>query len=225
MKQSLLLKVADLSLNLSGRPIFGEVNFELKKGDRLLLQGKNGAGKTSLLKCLAGTQVGYSGLIEVATGDINILNPMQRASLLAYVPQCLDFKFPITVARFLEISVAEASGAKSTDWYSKLISLCPITHLLQKLLPDLSLGEKRKVAFISALAANPKIILLDETSSALDSQSLQSLQQALAAYTDANSCAVIEVSHESRTICKEFNKTIELSGHQVFESINRQHAL
>jgi ABC-type Mn2+/Zn2+ transport system ATPase subunit len=220
-----LLAVTDLSLELSGKALLNKVSFQLELGDRLLLKGKNGTGKTSLLKSLAGVLSSYDGVVELNNQNIKALEPKQHASFLAYVPQALDFKFPITVSRFFELSLSQLSNFEDSDWHSRLFSLCLISPLLSKLLPNLSQGEKRRVAFVAALLGSPKVILLDETSSALDDHNLTNLQEALTAYCTATPCAIIEVSHESRTICQNFNKTLNLSDQQVFEAYSCDQAL
>ena len=224
MSTSAILRVNDLSLSFNSKCILEHINFELYPGERLLLRGQNGAGKTSLFRCLTGIQNSYSGNIELEGKDIRGLNPTQRARLLAYVPQALDFRFPISVERFLELTCKEPSGLACANWPTTLYDLCPVKHLLKKYLPDLSVGEKRRVTFVSALLGEPKILLLDETSSALDSQSLESFRLALEEYCKINRCSIIEVSHETRTICKDFTRIFEITPNPNFDISNRAYS-
>lgn len=167
-----MLEVKNLSLKLNKKQILSQVNFSLEKGEILCILGKNGSGKSSLLKCILGLWEHYSGEVVLDGINITTLNRKSRARKFAYLPQSSDITFPFSL---LEV-VMMGRFSKASLTYSKLdyeIALEALDTINLVALKDakfynLSGGQKQLGLFARALAQKSDIMILDEPISALD---------------------------------------------------------
>ncbi len=152
------LELDNLNVGLvDGRQLVQALNLKLKLGDSLLIQGQSGCGKSTLIKTIAGLWPYAQGQIEVPEG--------QRLFLAQkpYLPQG-------TLAQAAVYPQVQAD-IKQVAHYFKLLGL---EHLIPMLEKDdqwyhiLSLGEQQRVAFVRALIIKPKLLILDEATSAMD---------------------------------------------------------
>lgn len=157
------LKVQNLSLNRpDGSFLLQSVSFSLQSGERLLIQGQSGCGKTSLLRALADLWTfGSSGQIAAPKWSDTLFVPQR-----AYLPQ-----------GSLREAICYPNAPQDVAALSPFLHDCQLAYLIPKLdeVQDwqniLSGGELQKVAFVRVLLARPQLILLDEATSALDEQS------------------------------------------------------
>lgn len=191
-----MLEVKNLALNLNKKPILKQINFALKKGEILCILGKNGSGKSSLLKCILGLWE-YGGEVFLDGKNIADLDFKQRARKLAYVPQSCNIAFPFSL--FEVVLMGRFSSALGFN-YSKSDEKCAlnaletlgIAHFSDKKFYSLSGGQKQLGLMARALVQNSEILVLDEPLSALD----------------LGACAKI------LRLIKSLNKTIILTSHR-----------
>jgi ABC-type Fe3+/spermidine/putrescine transport system ATPase subunit len=156
-----LISVSDLSVK-RGNFTLQDINFSVRGGSCLGLIGPNGSGKTTILECVAGIIRPKRGRILIDDVDVTNLPPEKRG--VGYVPQ--DFVlFPHLSA---EQNIAFALKDAKSDKVKDIMGWLEIGHLAGRDVKSLSGGEKQKVALARALAANPKVLLLDEPLSSLD---------------------------------------------------------
>lgn len=140
------------------------VSLELEKGRCMALLGRNGVGKTTLLKCLMGVLPVSAGSVRFDGRDITKMAPHQRARAgIAYVPQGREIFARLTVEENLLMGLATHRGRKAHTIKGEVYELFPVLkEMLHRRGGDLSGGQQQQLAIARALLAEPKLIILDE---------------------------------------------------------------
>lgn len=140
------------------------VSLDLQKGQCLALLGRNGVGKTTLLKCLMGVLPVTAGNVRLDNRDITKLKPHERAALgIAYVPQGREIFARLTVEENLMMGMAVKPGRQASKIRGEVFELFPVLkEMLHRRGGDLSGGQQQQLAIARALLADPKLIILDE---------------------------------------------------------------
>jgi branched-chain amino acid transport system ATP-binding protein len=194
-----LLKTYELTVRYGGLAANADVSIEVPKGKLVGLIGPNGAGKTTFIDAITGFTAISSGRVELDGKDLNGLTPDQRAHLgLVRTFQSLELFEDLTVRENLLVA------AEKPTWWSFLKDLvmppktsadheARVQHALDALglgniadrLPmDLSHGQRKLVGVARALAAKPKLLLLDEPAAGLDTAESQLLGQHMRSFLD-----------------------------------------
>jgi len=157
---SALLSVHNLSLAAAGRELVRGLDWQVRPGERWCVIGRNAAGKSTLLRALAG--VGEVGVVQ--RGELQWQGQPQRdwsaldaASLRAFMPQQVVDRFPITVQRLLELSVVRPRH----DARAVLAAL-DLASLADRPVLELSGGERQRVALAQCVLQGAPLMLLDE---------------------------------------------------------------
>ena len=193
-----------------------EVNQSIEKGQLITLYGNSGAGKTSLLRILAGLMVPESGEIRVdgqvwfnAEKGIH-LKPGKRSTAMVFQDYAL---FPnMTVRKNLLYALKDKQDVQLVD---QLMEVVELQHLQDRKPGTLSGGQQQRVALARALASKPKVLLLDEPLSALDRQMRQKLQDYLLQVHRQYGLTTILVSHEIGEIFKLSDRVLCLASGKV----------
>lgn len=140
------------------------ISFDVKQGECMALLGRNGVGKTTLLKCLMGVLPVKAGDIEFCGHDITALAPHQRAAAgMAYVPQGRDIFARLTVEENIRMGMACKSGKQAAAIPESVYTLFPVLKtMLRRRGGDLSGGQQQQLAIARALVSDPKLIIFDE---------------------------------------------------------------
>jgi ATP-binding cassette subfamily F protein uup len=192
MPPSPLLALRDASITFGGRPTFADISVALGKGDRACLVGRNGGGKSTLLKALA-------GLIELDAGS----RFQQPGTRVAYMPQEPVFDPDLTAAAFVAQGLPSAAG-ESAHLVEATLDAVGVPAARQ--LTDLSGGEGRRVSLARALVGEPDILLLDEPTNHLDLPAIEWLEVHLAAYGGG----LLMISHDRAFLRRLSRRTLWL---------------
>lgn len=222
-----LLSANELSLSYGSQKLLTAVTLAVAPGEKVGLVGRNGCGKTSLLKILSGEQAADSG--DLST---------RRGLRVGYLPQEFELDGTMTVRQNIEAGAADLvdwihryeNGIGTTDELSEILHLidmadgwnletrikadctaldCPP---LDALVSSLSGGEKRRVALCRALVAQPDLLLLDEPTNHLDAESIRWLESFLKFFSGA----VIFVTHDRYFLDVIATRIVELSEGRVY---------
>ncbi|WP_338571352.1 urea ABC transporter ATP-binding subunit UrtE [Erwinia billingiae] len=159
-----MLKVSELNQYYGGSHILRGLSFEVKTGEITCLLGRNGVGKTTLLKCLMGIIPAKSGTISWQDKILNGRKPHQRVQAgIAYVPQGREIFPRLTVDENLLMGLARFSGAEAKQVPEDIYRLFPVLkEMKQRRGGDLSGGQQQQLAIGRALACRPQLLILDE---------------------------------------------------------------
>ncbi|WP_293775779.1 urea ABC transporter ATP-binding subunit UrtE [uncultured Oxalicibacterium sp.] len=159
-----MLQVDELNQYYGAAHTLRGVSLNVQKGRCMALLGRNGVGKTTLLKCLMGVLPVAKGNVTFEGQDITRLKPHQRAALgIAYVPQGREIFARLTVEENLLMGMATKSGRAAASIRGEVYELFPVLkEMLHRRGGDLSGGQQQQLAIARALLADPKLIILDE---------------------------------------------------------------
>jgi urea transport system ATP-binding protein len=159
-----MLKVEQINQYYGSSHTLRGVSLTVKKGQCMALLGRNGVGKTTLLKCLMGILPVARGKVEWNGRDITRLKPHQRAAAgIAYVPQGRDIFARLTVEENLMMGMATLPARKAATVSGEVYELFPVLkEMLHRRGGDLSGGQQQQLAIGRALMADPKLLILDE---------------------------------------------------------------
>lgn len=176
-----MLKINHLTKHYKGSSKgVNDINIHVKKGDIYAFIGHNGAGKTTTLKSITGIHGFDEG--EIVIAGINLQeNPMECKRRFAYIPDNPDLYEYLTGIQYLNFiaDVFEVSAAKRKDRIRKYAEAFEITESLGDLISSYSHGMKQKLAIISALVHEPKLLILDEPFVGLDPKAAVVLKNAM----------------------------------------------
>lgn len=197
------------------------VNKEIQNGDFLTLFGKSGSGKTTLLRIIAGLETPKSGKITVdgevwfdSERKIN-LPPQKRNVGFVFQDYAL---FPnMTVRQNLEFALPNKKEIQRVD---EILEIMEIENLSNMKPIHLSGGQKQRVAVARTLMTNPKILLLDEPLSALDSAMRQKLQDELSSIHTKFGITSLLVSHDISEVFRLSNRVFKINLGQITDDGN-----
>jgi urea transport system ATP-binding protein len=157
-----MLRVDHIHQYYGGSHILREVSVEAREGEVTVLLGRNGVGKTTLLKSIMGLVPIRSGSVWLGEQDISRAKPYERAaSGIGYVPQGREIFARLSVEDNLRMGLATCSGG--TPIPETLYELFPVLHqMLHRRGGDLSGGQQQQLAIARALAFCPRVLVLDE---------------------------------------------------------------
>lgn len=225
-----LLLLQDAHLAFGDRPLLNQEQLSLEPGDRLGVIGRNGAGKSSMLKVLAGLQALDSGKL-VKQNDLNLVYVPQESVFAADTTIRSALQEAVTetqrlVERYYQVSTRIAEDADNTALMDEIQHLqhlidmrdgwridALIDEAIMQLgidghiaVSELSGGWKKRLAIAQALIQKPDVLLLDEPTNHLDVDGIEALEQTLAGFNGA----VILISHDRSFLDNTVNGLIEL---------------
>lgn len=175
-----------------------DVNFSIEKGELAIILGASGAGKSTILNILGGMDTNTSGDIIIDGKNIANYNKRQlttyRRNDIGFVFQFYNLIQNLTAKENVEL--ASEIVADSLDPVQTLIDV-GLKNRINNFPAELSGGEQQRVAIARAIAKNPKILLCDEPTGALDYQTGKSILQTIAKMSRENGATVVIVTHNS----------------------------
>ena len=158
-----LLSIKGLNHFYGGSHTLWDINLDVKAGSRTCLMGRNGPGKTTLLKCVMGLVPATSGAITFAGTNLRATRPEGRARLaIGYVPQGREIFPQLTVEENLDVGLSGRLDRRRTI-PAQVFELFPVLkQMLRRRGGDLSGGQQQQLAIGRALALQPKLLILDE---------------------------------------------------------------
>ncbi len=188
-----MLEVEDLHQYYGGSHILRGVGFTARAGEVTVVLGRNGVGKTTLLKSLMGLVPIRSGSVKLAGQPITGSTPFERARLgVGFVPQGREIFGRLTVEENLRMGLASKPG--STAIPAELYELFPVLkQMLGRRGGDLSGGQQQQLAIARALAAGPRLLILDEPTEGIQPSIIKDIGRVIRKLADRGSMAILLV--------------------------------
>lgn len=204
-----MLKVDGLAFRVGGHEVFKDVGFELPQGGQLFVIGRSGAGKSSLLRCIAGLSRPSAGTVGIA--DKTVIDSgkfwpwdLRRQNLVGFVFQQIGLFPHLSVRSNVTLPLRRVKGLSAKDadktastWLQRLA----ISELADRLPAQISGGQAQRVAIARAVALEPRVMLFDEPTSALDPETTDEFAEILQTL-EKSGITVLVVSHDIQFVLK-----------------------
>ena len=206
--------IRDVTVGYPGHRVFENLSLNIPGGVFTGIIGGNGSGKSTLLKTIA-------GLVGPSKGEVLVggESPQDARAFLGYMPQAsnVDWRFPITVRELVEMGRYQFSWKrrvgrliKSRDdaiAVDRALAMMDVQDLQHRQIQELSGGQRKRALIARALARQPRILLLDEPSAALDAVSDDQLFDVLCELTELGT-SVIMTTHDLSTVIEHYAEVI-----------------
>ncbi len=206
--------IRDVTVGYPGHRVFTDLTLNIPGGVFTGIIGGNGSGKSTLLKTIA-------GLIKPSNGEVRIggESPQEARAFLGYMPQVsnVDWRFPITVRELVEMGRYQFSWKRRLSRMirtrddsiavDRALAMMHVQDLHDRQIQELSGGQRKRALIARALARQPRILLLDEPSAALDAISDDQLFDVLCDLTDLGT-SVIMTTHDLSTVIEHYAQVI-----------------
>jgi len=211
-----------LAYSYPGGPLaVRDVSLSVPQASMSAIIGANGSGKSTLIRMLAGLLHPDSGEILLDGVRLKDWDPRARAREIAYMPQVTSTAFPFRVidvvlsGRTPHVSRFELEGSRDYERAMEALESTGAVHLAERRITSLSGGEKQMVVLARALAQEPRLLLLDEPSAALDLKHRAGLMRTLARLREQRGLSVIMVTHDLQLTGSLFDEILALSAGNV----------
>ncbi len=191
------IEVRGLQVRLGGKPILKGVNLEVRRGDLYGLLGRNGAGKTTAMRCLLGYLPFHGGSSHVLGVESQHIHQVTQPYGVALDPPGMDDT--LTLRQNLEVAAIRGGikGGRSVDEALELVGL---THRQHNRGDRLSHGQGRRAAVARALLGSPELLVLDEPLSGLDPEGVERMLALFAVLTADAGVTIVLSSHHLREV-------------------------
>jgi iron complex transport system ATP-binding protein len=169
-----ILEIQSLNAGYGNGDIIHDISFSLNKGEFLSVLGRNGSGKSTMIKAIQGLLKDISGNILVDGKEMFSHKPRELARKMAYVPQLFEASFQFTVEEIIlmgrYVHQGKFTGLTAADKsiIEETMALTETTRFKEKKIAHLSGGERQRVFIARALAQDTPLLFLDEPSAHLD---------------------------------------------------------
>ncbi|GAB6045785.1 ABC transporter ATP-binding protein [Caminibacter profundus] len=197
------IEVKNLFFKYEKELVLENINFTLKDKKFMAIIGPNGGGKTTLLKLML-------GFLKPSNGEVKVYNkpPKENSQIIGYVPQHTNFSLDIPITVF-DI-VLQGRLKKGKFFYSKedkqkafeVLEKLKITEFKDRKIKELSGGQRQKVLIARALVSEPKIIIMDEPTSAIDPNG----QKEILDLIESLKITRVVVSHDIKILLRNVDK-------------------
>jgi zinc transport system ATP-binding protein len=210
--------IENLSIHYGQTPAITDVHLDVSDGEYLGVIGPNGGGKSTLLKAVL-------GLIPVSSGTVQLYgeNSSKNRACVGYVPQfaMLNRKFPISLFEVVLTGYLKQGlspffkfSPKDKESTYALLERVGIANLANRQIAELSGGEFQKMLIARALAANPKLLLLDEPTASVDAASRDQIYSLLSELN--KNMTIILVTHDLLAISSQVHRLACLNRHLIY---------
>jgi zinc transport system ATP-binding protein len=218
------IEVSDLSFAYGEEEVLSSVTFDVAKNTLCALVGPNGSGKSTLVKCLTGLLKGFSG-----TAKVNCSHEHKSHSI-GYVPQRLFISERVPVSVFEAVSTGRILGSRK--WFrlnrddkniiEHSIDSVGLSSHINCRIDELSGGQQQRLLIAKALASEPEVLILDEPTAGVDSQSQELFRSVISHTIEEHDTTVFLVSHELSAVADVVDQILVLKKSILFDGTPKE---
>jgi len=188
-----MLQILGINQYYGGSHILRNVGFEARVGEVTVVLGRNGVGKTTLLKSLMGVVPVKTGTVLLDGADVTHATPYERVRRgIGYVPQGREIFARLTVEENLRMGLASQPARAALN--GELFELFPVLkQMINRRGGDLSGGQQQQLAIARALAAAPKLLLLDEPTEGIQPSIIKDIGRVIRMLASRKTMAIVLV--------------------------------
>ncbi len=197
-----ILQIDRLNFSYGVKPVLQDISISFGASEFIGIIGPNGAGKSTLIKHMAGVLLCREDRVLIEQIPLNRIARRTLARTIAYLPQEVEFVFSFTVdevlrmGRYPHTQGIRIYSQRDEDVIDQVSHMMHVDEFRMRGFSDLSGGEKQRVLIASALAQEPKLILLDEPTSALDLHHQLGIYKILRSQQQSNGLTIVVVTHD-----------------------------
>ncbi|HLR34020.1 MAG TPA: ABC transporter ATP-binding protein [Tissierellales bacterium] len=214
------LLAENISFSYPKNDVLHDITFSLKEGDLLAILGTNGAGKSTLLKCLNRILKPQSGTVYINGTDNSVLEEVELAKNIAYVPQSHSYSTQ-TVFDFVLLGrrpyIKWDLEQEDIKVVEEVLHLLELEDYSMRYTNELSGGELQKVIIARALVQQPKVLLMDEPTSNLDLKNQMEVLSTIREIIDTQKISAIITMHDLNLALRFANKFLLLKEGELFD--------
>lgn len=213
-----------LAITYKQKQILQNVSFEILDGSITVFIGKSGAGKSTILRILAGLETSYQGLLLHNDQDLRTIAHQDRVRLIGYVTQHYTLFPQLTVMQNCSLALKKVMGLSSVQAQQKVreeLTTVGMEEFANAYPSQLSGGQKQRVAIARALCLGSKTIILDEPTSALDPENVATMVTLLKKLA-AQGLTVILSSQDMLFVKMIFDQVYLVDNGMIVESADKQ---
>ncbi|MFM1572366.1 ABC transporter ATP-binding protein [Helcococcus ovis] len=214
-----MIKLNNISAGYNNKIILKNINLELKEGEIVTIVGKSGSGKSTLLKLLNGTLKPIDGKYFFNGNEVNIMSDdeikLKCTRKIGFVWQNYRLIPDISVLNNIMIPSIIYGEKVDKNYLDEILDLLEIKKYKYSYVSDLSGGEQQRVALARAIVLNPKVIMADEPTGALDSKTSNNLIELFLEINKKYDTLCIIATHDT-DLAKIGTKKITISDGEIF---------
>ncbi|WP_320129956.1 metal ABC transporter ATP-binding protein [uncultured Sphaerochaeta sp.] len=213
-KAAVVLRFSQVGFSYGSLAVLADVHFHIHEGEFIAMVGPNGSGKTTLLKLILGLEQPSGGTVELF-GQ----NPRYARNQIGYVPQHVTYDptFPITVGEVVRMGMVRSTSfrkkPKDDPQTLRALAQVELSDLVDRPYSALSGGQRRRVLVARALVANPRMLILDEPTANMDSESETRLFATLGELKKKTT--ILIVTHDMSMVSSLTDRVFCIGGHHL----------
>ena len=202
------------------------IDISVKEGERVILLGPSGSGKTTLLNCLSALDSPTGGTYKFAGQEVPRNNSESmtkfRRDNIGYVFQFFNLLQDLTVLENV-LLIQELAGGKDVQRAKELLSMVGLSEEVDRFPGEISGGQQQRVAIARSLSKSPRLLLGDELTGNLDSETSASVMEALIASCEKENITAVFVTHDEK-LTKYATRVIRLDSGKIISDETTQKA-
>jgi zinc transport system ATP-binding protein len=205
-----LIKLTHVNFSYNHHPVLKDVSLEIYRSDFVGIIGPNGSGKTTLIKIMLGLLEPDSGEVQLCNHPLSDFNDWR---LIGYVPQKVtsqQLHFPISVSEVVGM------GGQNRHDINHALKSVDMTKFKHHLIHELSGGQQQRVFIARALASRPEILILDEPTVGVDTESQTKFYDLLQRLNHEHKLTLVLISHDIDVVAHEVKSVICLNRSIIF---------
>ncbi len=231
------IDVKNLAFAYGQTPVFDHLDFSVEKGSFTALIGANGSGKSTLMKLLLGELRATEGSIVLFGEDIKDFELWKRIGYVSQEGLSRKVDFPASVMEvvlsslYSEIGLFHLPGKREKELALKALDAVGLREYSRRLISELSGGQRQRVLIARALVSKPMLLILDEPSTGMDSDSLSSFYELLYNLNKKEGLTILMVSHDldrissyvSDIYCLDYGSVVHLTPEELKKERSHTH--